>query len=279
VAARNGEPDLAIGHYRIFLQASSAKKSAKGWASTLKAMFEIALSTAHFAQGEIEDAEYQANLAYTQALRESDALLAGYARINLAAIASAKRAWIEALEMYRDGLPLLLERPHAGAVACGLAGLANLAIQLEAFSTAGELIALSRLLAAAGTPGPPNLICFDVDLLSARLPATGKSAVSPSSVTRWSELQPLIDDAVDDLLNTLRPEPVSKERRAPDALTRRELEALCLATEGMTNREIADALFIGTRTAEDHMQKVMSKLGVNNRAGAIARALREGWCS
>jgi DNA-binding NarL/FixJ family response regulator len=92
-------------------------------------------------------------------------------------------------------------------------------------------------------------------------------------------VQPAVDKAINELLDKLRPEPPTTGRRAPDALTRREQEVLCLAAEGMTDQEIADALFIAYRTATDHLTKIYGKLGVNNRAGAIARAFREGWCS
>jgi DNA-binding NarL/FixJ family response regulator len=57
-------------------------------------------------------------------------------------------------------------------------------------------------------------------------------------------------------------------------LSSRELEVLAHLTEGLTDREIADALVISPRTVESHVSNVLRKLGVRNRAEA-ARAYRE----
>ena len=45
---------------------------------------------------------------------------------------------------------------------------------------------------------------------------------------------------------------------------------------GKTDREIAEALFIGIRTVETHVSNLFTKLGVNARAEAAAVAVRRG---
>jgi DNA-binding NarL/FixJ family response regulator len=57
----------------------------------------------------------------------------------------------------------------------------------------------------------------------------------------------------------------------PAALTRREREVAALLAEGLSNREIAEALVISQRTAESHVEHILAKLGVANRAQAAAR--------
>lgn len=59
---------------------------------------------------------------------------------------------------------------------------------------------------------------------------------------------------------------------ADDHLTRRERDVLRLAAEGLTNREIADALFVSHRTVQKHLEHLFGKLGVHTRMAA-ARAL------
>ena len=59
-------------------------------------------------------------------------------------------------------------------------------------------------------------------------------------------------------------------------LTLRELDILRLLPRGMTNREIATALFITERTAATHVQHIFAKLGVNSRAEAAALAVEHG---
>jgi two-component system nitrate/nitrite response regulator NarL len=56
-------------------------------------------------------------------------------------------------------------------------------------------------------------------------------------------------------------------------LTRRETEILRLLAGGRTSRQIASALGISPRTVESHIAKVYEKLGGDNRAQAVARAV------
>jgi len=48
-------------------------------------------------------------------------------------------------------------------------------------------------------------------------------------------------------------------------LTRRELEVALLIAEGLTNRQIAERLFIAERTAESHVEHILNKLGLHSR--------------
>ena len=50
-----------------------------------------------------------------------------------------------------------------------------------------------------------------------------------------------------------------------DALTASELRVATMAEQGMTNREIAQALFVTLRTVETHLTHVYSKLEIGSR--------------
>jgi DNA-binding NarL/FixJ family response regulator len=54
-------------------------------------------------------------------------------------------------------------------------------------------------------------------------------------------------------------------------LTRRELEVLRLLGDGYTNRSIAEELFISTGTVKFHVNRILTKLRVANRAEAVSR--------
>lgn len=62
----------------------------------------------------------------------------------------------------------------------------------------------------------------------------------------------------------------------PTALTPRELEVLGLVADGHRNRDIAHQLHIGEATVKSHLLHVYAKLGVDDRAHAVTRAIERG---
>lgn len=66
------------------------------------------------------------------------------------------------------------------------------------------------------------------------------------------------------------------ETAARPALSPREDEILRLLAAGRSQREIATALVISSKTVATHIQHVLSKLGVHSRAEAVAAAYRRG---
>ena len=63
---------------------------------------------------------------------------------------------------------------------------------------------------------------------------------------------------------------------ARQGLTQRESEILSYVVSGLSNRGIATKLTIGDETVKTHLRAIYRKLGVNDRTGAVATALREG---
>jgi len=68
------------------------------------------------------------------------------------------------------------------------------------------------------------------------------------------------------------------ELRAParEELSQRELEVLGLIAQGCTNRETATRLFISEATVKTHLLHAYAKLGVRDRAAAVAAAYARG---
>jgi len=60
----------------------------------------------------------------------------------------------------------------------------------------------------------------------------------------------------------------------PDGLTLREAEILGLIARGMTNPEIAAALFLSNHTIKTHISRIFAKTGSRDRAAAIGYAHR-----
>jgi DNA-binding CsgD family transcriptional regulator len=59
-------------------------------------------------------------------------------------------------------------------------------------------------------------------------------------------------------------------------LSARELEVLAALADGLTNRELAERLFISERTANRHLSNIFTKLGVHNRTAAARVAIEAG---
>ena len=92
-------------------------------------------------------------------------------------------------------------------------------------------------------------------LRAVRAAARGESVLSPSVARR--------------VLGQVR-EP------AEDPLSPRELEVLGLVARGHTNRDAAARLFVSEATVKTHLLHVYAKLGVNDRAAAVAVAFERG---
>ncbi|WP_410668710.1 response regulator [Amycolatopsis sp. cmx-4-68] len=97
----------------------------------------------------------------------------------------------------------------------------------------------------------------------------------------------LKDAPVPELLTAVRAaargEPVLAPRAANHVLGRlrsplssRELAVLRLVAEGATNRAAASRLFVSEASVKTHLQHAYAKLGVNDRAAAVAEACRRG---
>jgi DNA-binding NarL/FixJ family response regulator len=63
----------------------------------------------------------------------------------------------------------------------------------------------------------------------------------------------------------------------PMPLSTRELAVLDCVAQGLSNKEIADELFVSEQTVKNHMTSVLRKLNATDRVGAILHAVRQGW--
>lgn len=89
--------------------------------------------------------------------------------------------------------------------------------------------------------------------------AQGRNVISPSVVSAVFE--------------ALREAPGAGEAEGPAALTEREAEVMNLLSQGRSNGAIATELFISEKTVKNHINRIYAKLGVVNRAEAIAAHL------
>ena len=61
-----------------------------------------------------------------------------------------------------------------------------------------------------------------------------------------------------------------------ERLSERELEVLKLVADGLSNKEVGEALHLAATTVRDHMQSVMRKMNARSRTGAAVAGVRQG---
>ena len=83
--------------------------------------------------------------------------------------------------------------------------------------------------------------------------------------------------ATDVTLSLLNKEKPQLQLNLEFELTKREIEVLKLIADGFSNKEIGEQLFISHRTVDTHRTNLMKKLEVNNIAGLISFAIKNGF--
>ncbi|WP_433521238.1 response regulator [Nocardia pseudovaccinii] len=73
-----------------------------------------------------------------------------------------------------------------------------------------------------------------------------------------------------------RPESRISAAESLEVLTTREREVLAMVAQGLSNEEIAEKMYVSPLTVRTHVQRAMSKLGVQNRAQLVVIAFQSG---
>ena len=112
------------------------------------------------------------------------------------------------------------------------------------------------------------------DLISTvRRASQGEYPINDSLITRPRVAQRVLEQFQD----------ISSMDKAMETLiaplTRREAQILNYVSKGNTNKQIADILGISEQTIKSHISAILRKLNANDRAHAVALAMRNGWIS
>ncbi|MET8877687.1 helix-turn-helix transcriptional regulator [Nocardia sp. NPDC004604] len=176
-------------------------------------------------------------------------------------------------------------RPHANLFVTGGAGtLANagsartyLGIAAAAGGSLDEAVRELRQGIAAndagGTPPYAALARFELARVLARrrrpgdLDEAGALCTNIAATAGKLGMVPLRRRA-DELAATLRGD-------RPSGLTRREAEVAAHVAQGLTNKQIAALMHISERTAESHVQHILTELGLTNRTQVAAWAAQQ----
>jgi non-specific serine/threonine protein kinase len=200
---------------------------------------------------------------------------------NLARIARNRGDYIAATRLYLAALDVHWRFGEKAGIAGALRGLATIA------AIGGQPEGAARLFAAAAALR---------ESIGVLLPATGRDSQDRAIATlraampaatfaaAWESGRSLgVEQAVAEaralaeaLVETAGATSTERDLPRQEGLTARELEVLRLLVEGLSDREIADALFIGQRTVSTHVANILGKLDLSTRTAAASYAVRHG---
>lgn len=183
-----------------------------------------------------------------------------------------------AVDLLEESLVICLELDDKPDLIEGLEAVTDLAIRCGRMEQAALLLGGTEALREA-TGFPPSPLSHDeIQRRKAVIQsALGAQAVAePQTGDQTSSLDGIIEQALKVLHSPLLTTDAASTRKSRRALSRREREVANLIARGLSNREIAAALFVGERTAEFHVQGILNKLGLRSRVQIAAWAMQPG---
>ena len=178
----------------------------------------------------------------------------------------------DALERLKESLGQSSTGPVSVAVYDDLLVAAIAAAHLKRSERATQCLAATEALRER--LGLDAFLPSERSAWAASVAAVRRALGEPAFTQAWATGRGLqVEQAIAKLLAIPARPPAAAGRIA---LSARELEVLRLLVAGQSDRAIGTTLSISHRTVEFHVSRILAKLGVSNRGGAVAAALAEG---
>lgn len=198
----------------------------------------------------------------------------------LALVACAEGDTVAATAALTDEFARLRERGSIAAYVPGIADAATLAVSRQDFTLAAWLFAAAHRLRdqEGAKPSLPARSVYEraEDLARSELGDSEFARASDAGARApladvLAEVKTLVDTAIPAVSPAVAPATVTYA-----GLTEREMDVLRLLAAGLTNPQIASALFISTGTARTHVSNILAKLDVKTRTEAAHVAHAQG---
>jgi DNA-binding CsgD family transcriptional regulator len=195
--------------------------------------------------------------------------------INMAQSARNRGDVQRATALYAEGLALRWDQGDKISVVGCLRGLALVAALGRQYDRAARLFgAAERLREAIGEGDDRSDSRAEKALAPARAALGEEAFEAARAAGRAMPLSEAVALALAVPSEAGESTPVHGADR--HGLTAREFEVLLLLAKGRTNPEIAETLYITTRTAQTHVQNIFGKLDISSRSEAAAYAGQHG---
>jgi predicted ATPase/DNA-binding CsgD family transcriptional regulator len=193
---------------------------------------------------------------------------------TLAGVAQAERNYERARALFEEGLAVSVKLGNEADVVHCLEGLASVA------AAEGSTVRGARLWGAAEAllEKIEAVYTFVPDRALYRRQVAARSLIDEAAwETAWGEGRTMAtEQAIEYALeHSASPETAALETN-PAGLSAREAEVLRLVATGLTNAEVAEKLFLSSRTVDWHLGSIYRKLGIHSRAEATRFASEHG---
>jgi predicted ATPase/DNA-binding CsgD family transcriptional regulator len=203
---------------------------------------------------------------------------------NLADILRDRGDYPQAMTAWQESLALRsVQGDRVGIAAC-LTGIGRIAATSGLHDLAARLFATAlRLQTETGISLAPNERDAQeqaiAELKRAYPAADFQRSWDAGNATPLATLLEEVANSTETLIEAstrvaTQPSTTVKSAATEAGLTRREIDVLRLLVDGLSDREIGDALFISHRTAMTHVANILGKLSLESRTAAAAFALR-----
>ena len=258
-----GEFDLAREHLDESLLVASRAGATRAMAGSLMVLGVVA-----FFSGDLDESEARAEESLKLAVESEEAKLAGFLHAGLGVIALERGDHALARDRCQKSLAMSVELGDRINVALLLEALCRLA---SAESAWREALLLGGAAASLREATGARSIPFWLDRVEAACATARQQLGAENGDAVFAVGQAMDYEQALVVAEQICHEDLPARRvprglvASPSGLTRREMEVAGMVAEGMTNREVAERLFLAQRTVEGHVENIRSKLNFHSR--------------